>query len=125
MSIGRRQNINIRGIEDLERKLRKLPDVVRTAGGRAVKDETEETRDDMKRGAAVDTGDLRDSIQAEYNAKKLQGRAVATAAHAGFVEHGTDDTAAQPFAQPAAERARRRFPDRVRTEIKTELGKMR
>jgi HK97 gp10 family phage protein len=124
MSIGKRQGVTIRGLEDLEKKLRKLPELVQTAGGRAVKAEAEETRDDMKRGAPVDTGDLRDHIQAEYDSKTITGRAVATSKHAGFVEHGTDDTPAQPFAQPAAERARRRFPDRVRREIKAELGKL-
>lgn len=124
MSIGKRQNVTIHGLEDLEKKLRKMPEVVKAAGGRAVKAETEEVRDDAKRGAPVLSGELRDSITAEYDAKKLQGRAVATARHAGFVEHGTDDTAAQPFMEPAAERARRRFPERVRTEIKKDLGKL-
>lgn len=124
MSIGKRQGVTIRGLEDLEKKLRKLPELVQSAGGRAVKAETEETRDDMKRGVPVDTGELRDSIQAEYDSKTITGRAVATSKHAGFVEHGTDDTPAHPFAQPAAERARRRFPDRVRQEIKAELGKL-
>lgn len=124
MSLGRRQNVNIVGIDDLEKKLRKLPEVVKAAGARAVKAEAEETRDDMKRGAPRDTGDLQDHMQAEYDAKTITGRAVATSKHAGFVEHGTEDTPAQPFAQPAAERARRRFPQRVRDEIKVELGKL-
>lgn len=120
----RRQNINIKGSEDLERKLRELPDVVRAAGARAVRAETEETRDDAKHGAPVLSGELRDKITAEFDAKKIRGRAVATSKHAGYVEHGTEDTPAQPFMEPAAERARRRFPDRVRTEIKAELGKL-
>lgn len=123
MSIGRRQGITIKGEQELMRKLRKLPDLVKTAGARAVKGQTEETRDDMKRGAPFETGELRDSITAEFDPKTITGRAVATARHAGFVEHGTEDTPAQPFAQPAAERARRKFPDRVRAEIKEELGK--
>jgi HK97 gp10 family phage protein len=124
MSVGRKQNVTIKGLGDLEKKLRKLPQVVQAAGGRAVKAETEETRDDAKRGAPVLSGELRDSITAEYEAKKLRGRAAATSDHAGFVEHGTEDTPAQPFMQPAAERARRRFPGRVRTEIKAELEKL-
>lgn len=124
MSIGSRQNVNIKGLADLERKLRKLPKVVEAAGARAVKAETEDVRDDMRRWAPRDTGELEDSITAEFNAKKIQGRAVATSPHAGFVEHGTDDTPAQPFAQPAAERARERFPNRMRTEIKNELRKL-
>lgn len=124
MSIGRKQGINIKGLADLEKKLRKLPDLVQTAGGRAVKAEAEEIRDDMKRGAPYRSGDLREKMQAEYDAKTVTGRAVATSEHAGFVEHGTEDTPAQPFAQPAADRARRRFPQRVRDEIKAELEKL-
>jgi HK97 gp10 family phage protein len=124
VSIGRKQGINIKGLADLEKKLRKLPDLVQTAGGRAVKAEAEEIRDDMKRGAPYRSGDLREKMQAEYDAKTVTGRAVATSEHAGFVEHGTEDTPAQPFAQPAADRARRRFPQRVRDEIKAELEKL-
>lgn len=124
MSIGQRKGVTIRGEAELTRKLKKLPGLVATAGARAVKAETEETRDDMKRGAPFDTGELRDSITAEFDAKKIQGRAVATSRHAGFVEHGTSDTPAQPFAEPAAFRARGRFPGRVRDEIKAELGKL-
>ena len=124
MSIARRKNVNIRGLDDLEKKLRKLPEVVKAAGGRAVKAEAHAVRDDMKRWVPRDTGELEDSITAEYDPKAITGRAVATSEHAGFVEHGTDDTPAQPFAQPAAERARERFPDRVRDEIKRELGKL-
>ena len=121
MAIGRRQSVNIEGIADLEKKLRKLPEVVKAAGARAIRAETDDVRDDAKRGAPRLTGELRDSIQAEFDAKEMRGRAVATSKHAGFVEHGTEDTPAQPFMMPAAERSRRRFPERLRTEIKAEL----
>lgn len=121
MSIGRRQNVTIKGLPELERKLLKMPHVVKAAAGRAVRDETYEGRDDAKRTAPIKTGELRDSIQAEYDEKLIQGRIVATARHAGFVEHGTEDTPAQPFMQPTAELSRRRFPKRVRAEVKVEL----
>jgi len=124
MSVGRRKNVTIHGLGELEKKLRKLPEVVERAGGRAVRLETEETADDMRRFAPHDTGELEESIGAEYNAKTMTGRATATARHAGFVEHGTEDTPAQPFAEPAAQIARRRFPERVRTEVKEELRKL-
>jgi HK97 gp10 family phage protein len=124
MARGRRETITIHGMEKLRAKLIAMPFLVRSAGGRAVRDETYETRDDMKRGAPYKTGELRESIQAEYDEKLLRGRAVATARYATFVEHGTDDTKAQPFVQPAAERARRRFPKRVRAEIAAELKRL-
>ena len=121
MSIGRRQSVTIKGLPDLEKKLIKMPLVVRAASGRAVKDETHETRDDAKRGAPFKTGTLRESIQAEYDEKLIRGRVAATARYAGFVEHGTEDTPEQPFMLPAAEVSRRRFPKRVRAEVKFEL----
>jgi HK97 gp10 family phage protein len=124
MSTGRRNNVTIKGLDELARKLKALPEVVDRAGARAVKAETDETADDMRRGAPFKTGELRESIGSEYNAKTMTGRASATAKHADFVEHGTSDTPAQPFVEPAAARARRRFPDRVKTEIKRELGKL-
>lgn len=122
--MGRSAATRIVGMADLERKLRRLPEVVEAAGARAVKAETEAVRDDMKRGAPRDTGELQESMQAEFDAKKIVGRAVATARHASFVEHGTEDTPAQPFAEPAAVRARRRFPERIKAEIKEELRKL-
>jgi HK97 gp10 family phage protein len=118
------RSINVKGLPALERKLARLPGLVRSAGARAVRGETDEARDDARRGAPVKTGTLRDSIQAEYDEKKIKGRVVATARYAKFVEHGTDDTAAQPFMQPAAEVARRRFPKRVRAEIAAELKRL-
>ena len=124
MPRGRRESVTIHGLEKLKAKLALMPRVVRSAGGRAVKEETYETRDDMKRTAPYKTGTLRESIQAEYDDKLLRGRAVATARYATFVENGTDDTKAQPFVQPAAERARRRFPKRVRAEVAAELKRL-
>lgn len=117
MAIVRRKTVTVKGLPKLLVKLARLDPVVRAASGRAVEGETFDVRDDMKRGAPVKTGELRDSIQAEYDEKLIRGRAVATARHAGFVEHGTDDTRAQPFAQPAAEVSRRRFPKRAKAEL--------
>jgi HK97 gp10 family phage protein len=118
---GKIRSINVKGLPALERKLALLPRLVRSAGARAVRGETDEARDDARRNAPVKTGTLRESIQAEYDDKTITGRVAATARYAKFVEHGTDDTAAQPFMLPAAEAARRRFPKRVRAEIKAEL----
>lgn len=122
--MSRGNKVTIKGLDELARKLKALPEVVDRAGARAVKAETDETANDMRRTAPRDTGELQESIRSEYSAKTMTGRAAATARHAEFVEHGTSDTAAQPFVEPAAERARRRFPARVKQEIKRELGKL-
>jgi len=118
------RHVNIKGLAELEAKLKKLPSLVETAGARAVKGETSDTANDMRRAAPVLSGDLRAGIQEEYDAKTHTGRAVSTADHTQYVVHGTSDTPANDFITPAAERARRRFPDRVRAEIKRELGKL-
>jgi len=117
MAIVRKKSVTVKGLPQLLLKLARLDGNVRASSGRAVKAETFDVRDDMKRGAPFKTGELRESIQAEYDEKLIRGRAVATARYAGFVENGTDDTRAQPFAQPAAEVSRRRFPKRTRAEI--------
>jgi HK97 gp10 family phage protein len=116
--------VTIKGLDQLERKLKQLPDVLERALKRAVKGETEEIADDLRRDAPVDEGDLRDSIQAETLNKGLTGRAAITAAHAGYVVHGTSDTPANDFVSPVEADARRRFPDRVRREVLDELRKL-
>lgn len=57
--------------------------------------------DDMKRLAPVDTGELRDSIEAVGDGKIVIG-----ADHAAYVEFGTEIMAAQPYARPALYRER-------------------
>ena len=54
-----------------------------------------------KATAPVASGTLRDSIKGEIQGTTAHLKAEAD--YASFVEEGTSDTAAQPFAQPAAE----------------------
>jgi HK97 gp10 family phage protein len=118
------RTIRVEGLPELEKKLRALPLGVTAAAGRAVKGETEETGGDVRRGAPVKTGHLRDSVQAEYDEATLSGTVAVTADYAKYVEHGTDDTSAQPFIQPAAQVTRRRFPRRVKREVKATLDRL-
>lgn len=120
----RPMRVEIDGAKVLAAKLRKLPNSVRTGLRHAVTGEVDEVADDMRRGAPRDTGELIESIQAEVYPDGLGGTVAATARHATFVEHGTEDTPAQPFAVPAAERARRRFPDRIRRDVGIELDEL-
>lgn len=124
MAFSAKKGVTVRGMPELAKKLKALPEVVEAAARKATKAETEDVADDMRLGAPYDDGELHDSIGSEFNSKAITGRAVATARHAGFVENGTSDTPAQPFAEPAAERARRRFPERVEAEIKAALRKV-
>jgi HK97 gp10 family phage protein len=116
--------VTIKGEAELMRKLRKLPDVLERALKEAVKDETEETADDLRRDTPVDDGELLDSIQGEILDHGLTGRAALTARHAQFVIHGTSDTPANDFVTPVVADVRRRFPQRVTKEINRQLGKL-
>lgn len=118
------RTLEVKGMSELVKKLARLPKVIESAGGRAVKDETHDVANDMRRGAPVLTGELRDGVQAEYDAATMTGRAVSTARHTPFVVHGTSDTPANDFMTPAAERSRRRFPKRVEEYVKADLGKI-
>jgi HK97 gp10 family phage protein len=115
--VARNQVVTVEGLDRLRDKLAELPAAVREAAVVAVTDETEAVADDMREGAPVLTGELRDSIVSDVDEKALAGRARATARHATFVEHGTASSEAQPFAQPAAEASRQRFPKRVRDAV--------
>jgi hypothetical protein len=65
-------------------------------------------RDDARRIAPHDTGDLESHI--DDSAEGADGTVKSTSRHAGFVEHGTFKDKAQPYMAPAAESARRRLP---------------
>jgi HK97 gp10 family phage protein len=118
------KDVEIEGLDVLARRLKALPDVVERACRNAVKAETTAVAQDMRRGAPRDTGELQESIQAEFDPKAIEGRAAATARHAKYVENGTTENPAQPFVEPAAERSRRRFPKRVREDVLAELRRI-
>lgn len=117
-------SVTITGEAELARKIAELGGKVRTAALAAVKAETHDIAQDMRRDAPVDDGDLKRGIQEELDRGALEGRAVSTAKHTPYVVHGTSDTPAQDFMTPAAERSRRRFPGRVKEAVAVELGKL-
>jgi len=119
--------VNVRGMDELLRRLEEALDGMERGAKRAVADEVRDMADDMREGAPVGSaqagtrGDppLSDSVVEHVDG--LTGRAGPTAPHTPHVEHGTKSHPAQPFVGPAAERARRRFPERVADEIRKEL----
>lgn len=120
-----RQTVKIVGADVLEKKLRELPDVVARGGRAAVRAETHEVAQDMRRNAPRDTGRLVAGIQEEIAGKGgLTGRAVSTADYTTFVIHGTSKRPRNDFMSPAAERSRRRFPETLRQEVKRALKKV-
>lgn len=119
--MARRQTVTVDGMGLLAKRLKQLPRTVQDGLRTAVRDETNEVVDDMRRTAPRDSGDLIRGMQSEITSGGLGGRAVSTTRHSTFVEHGTEDTPEQPFMGPAAERSRQRFPDRIRDEVGGEL----
>lgn len=117
-------NVEIVGEADLAKKIREIGGRVRRAALAAVKAETKDIAQDMRRDAPVDDGDLKRGIQEEIDAGALEGRAVSTAPHTKYVVHGTSKMAAQDFMTPAAERSRRRFPGRLKESVADELLKL-
>lgn len=111
------QKVTIAGIKSLERKLGKLPAVVEDGLREAVKAQLKATAEDERQLAPRDTGELADSIQTETADGGLGGIVAVTADHATYVNNGTRDTPAQPFATAAAKLARKQFPDRVVDEL--------
>lgn len=114
----------IRGLADLEKKLGQLPEVVERAARAAIEGEVDEAVEDLRAGAPVDEGDLRDSVQGEIAKKGLGGTAAVTARHAEFVVHGTSDTPANDFVTPVINDVRERFPDRFADELREQLRRM-
>jgi HK97 gp10 family phage protein len=78
-----------------------VPDVIEPGAS----DWADAVVDRAKELAAVDTGEMRDSIHKEREAAGVY-RAVASAAHSIFVEMGTHKAAAQPFMTPASRQVR-------------------
>ena len=115
-------HIKIKGQKELREKLRKVPKRVKAAEARAVKAQTHQTAEELRRDAPRDTGELERSIQEEISNKGMTGTAAITARHAEFVIHGTSRMAANDFVTPVINRTRRQFPKRVRKELEKELG---
>jgi len=122
--MARRQVITIEGTDELRRKLRALPAVLRDASREGVTEEVGALADDMRRGAPRDTGELAGSVQGEVRPDGLGGTVAVTARHATAVEYGTSDTPEQPFATPAAVRSRKRFRNVLVVAINKRLGRV-
>lgn len=114
----------IRGLPELSKALAKLPKVVEAGSRRAVREQTKETAQDLRRNAPVLSGKLKRSIQEEILKGGLTGRAVITAPHAKFVIHGTSKQEPNDFLAPAERRARERWPKAVEKAVREELKRL-
>lgn len=110
--------VRITGMKKLRSQLVDMAGRMETAGERAEREGAEDVRDDMQAFAPVDSGLLRDSIRIEQGATGLQVGPGDEVEYAMFVEYGTSEMEAQPYAEPAAARARMAFTDTVRDTVR-------
>lgn len=96
------------GGKQLERKLNRTSREIQAAQPDLTMNQAEDLVRNMQAYAPEDTGELKGSMVA-VRLPKGGAAAEVRARHADFVEFGTSDTPAQPFARPAAERARREW----------------
>lgn len=112
--------VELEGLDDLRAKLEKLPEQARKGAGDALEESAEAIADGMRDGVSVDSGTLRDSINAKVDRGALTaeiGPDNQDADYGYYQEFGTSSMPAQPFALPAAESERGRFPDRVTQHV--------
>lgn len=88
------------------------------AGEQAEREGAEDVRDNMQAFVPVDSGHLRDSIRIEQSGPGLDVGPGDEIEYAMYVEYGTSEAPAQPYAGPAADRARTAFVDTVRDTVK-------
>lgn len=107
--MARANNVTVRieGEEELSRKLNELGIEGRKALAAAMKQAAETVRDDAKRRAPVDTGNLRRHIierkafDDDYGVMYLVGPEYPQAAYGHIVEGGSSKMAPHPFLRPA------------------------
>ena len=92
-------HLEFKGIDQLMRHLKKAATLndVQTV----VKNNTAEMTERMQKGAPVDTGYLRRSINMNLLEAGLTGIVGPTADYAPYVEYGTRFMSAQPYVRPA------------------------
>lgn len=110
--------VRITGTGKLKSQLIEMAKRMKTAGEQAEREGAEDVREDMQAFVPVDSGHLRDSIRIEEGATGLQVGPGDEVDYAMFVEYGTSEMSAQPYAGPAADRARMAFTDTVRDTVR-------
>jgi HK97 gp10 family phage protein len=105
-------DIEIEGIEELERALEDAAKKLHAAFEEAVAESSEALAESARSFAPVDTGRLRDAIVGESDG--TTGEVFVDGVdYASYVEFGTSKMVAQPFLTPAAEIEREQFVRRL------------
>lgn len=110
------RSVQIKGLKELERKLRQLPKDMESEAEVATKAEAEEVYQAMRKGAPTASGMLEGAIGRRQKGPLSMEVGVFGAKRAwwgALVEFGTSTRPATPFAEPAAREAEQRYPARM------------
>lgn len=108
----------VTGTDRLKSQLIAMAERMVKAAAQAERDGAEDVQEDMRAFVPVDSGRLRDSIRVEEAGSGLNVGPGDEVDYAMYVEYGTSEIAAQPYAGPAADRARSAFVGTVRDTVK-------
>lgn len=111
----------MQGIEQLRDGLEELPDEIKAALRRAVREAAEAMRDDVQATVRKDTGNLHDSVAIRYSDEDLRaeiGWRDRNDRYATYHEFGTSRIPARPALGPAAAAERQRIVGRIRELIR-------
>lgn len=124
-----RAHVTITGLARLRGRLEDLPDDIKQALAKGVKESAEAVRDDVELNVPVDVSGrdshhLKDTVDIRYREDDLVadvGWFEQEDYYAFFVERGTRNQPAQPTLHPALERERGRYQARLTEEVRRAL----
>ncbi|WP_340382326.1 HK97-gp10 family putative phage morphogenesis protein [Streptomyces sp. SS7] len=124
-----RAHVTITGIARLRERLQDLPDEIKQALAKGVKESAEAVRDDVQRLVPVDQSGrdshhLKDTVDIRYREEGLVadvGWFNPDDYYAVFLEYGTRSRPAQPSLHPALEAERPRYRARLSDEVRKVL----
>ena len=120
-----RIDIKVSGAEALEAALEEVAERLLPLAAQGVAQGTQALAQEARELAPVNTGALRESIQAgpvSQEGSSVQGSVAAKAEHAAYVEMGTRQQAPKPFLYPAYQTQRDALVQAVAAAIKEGLG---
>lgn len=113
------------GAKSLARQIERTTKRAMAAATAAVQEAADDVAEDARQQSPRDSGELVESIEvadARQTGLMAEAAVEVSAPHAGAVEYGTADTAAQPFLRPAVEGSGPRAVRQMAAKIKRGLG---
>jgi HK97 gp10 family phage protein len=121
----KKSNIRIRGMEELQRKLRKLGADVSAEMGNALAAGAEIVKNDARMRVPVRTGNLRDSIDMEQvSSNEIHVGPGKEGWYGQFIELGKKGYAAHPFMRPAIDERRSKVVKAVKDRLKKAIARV-